>query len=145
MLTASLEYSLKHGAISKTSQVFMRPSGRAKKSQPVRLLTVSPAGLLSAASTFTPKKRAAVTHLRGLGPSSLRCIEDNTSPFFPTEVTGVAEAGAAGEHPARDTDLAFEPAAFLAALAAFFAAFLLGPPDPDGCALSWKHVFEGQQ
>lgn len=97
---------------------------------------VSPAGLMSAASTLTPKNFAAVTHFRGPGPSLLRYKEGVDGP---TDFKGGAtEAEEAGGVPAGGGDFAFLgaaflEAAFLEALSAFFAAFLLGP-DAEGAA-----------
>lgn len=88
----------------------------------------SPAGLVSAASTSTPKNFAAVKHFRGPGPSLPRYMEGRDD-------LEAADAGAAaGEthDPANGADLATFAAAFLAAFSAFLAAFLLGPEDDGG-------------
>lgn len=97
---------------------------------------VSPAGLMSAASTLTPKNFAAVTHFRGPGPSLLRYMEGVDSPM--AFIGGTTEVEAAGDVPAGGSNFAFWgaaflEAAFLEALSAFFAAFLLGP-EAEGAA-----------
>lgn len=97
---------------------------------------------MSAASTFTPKNFAAVTHFRGPGPSLLRYMEGADRP---TAFTGGAEeVEAAGGVPAGGGDFAFLgaaflEAAFLEALSAFFAAFLLGP-EAEGAASCNRQV-----
>lgn len=91
---------------------------------------------MSAASTFTPKNFAAVTHFRGPGPSLLRYMEGVARPMA---FTGVAiEVEAVEGVPAGGGDFAFLEAAFLEAafleaLSAFFAAVLLGP-EAEGAA-----------
>lgn len=92
----------------------------------------SPAGLVSAASTFTPKNFAAVKHFRGPGPSLLRYMEGRKGPAAAFTAAAVGAAEATGGDPAGAADLALLAAAFLAAFSAFLAAVLLGPADDVG-------------
>lgn len=96
---------------------------------------LSPAGLVSAASTVTPKKSAAVTHFKGPGPSQLRYTDGAEDAAAFGAEAGATRVEAGVDAAAVGTDLAFLPAAFLAAFSAFLAAFLLGPADAG--ASSW--------
>lgn len=97
-----------------------------------RSSVLSPAGFISAASTLTPNNRAAATHLRGPGPSLLRYMRGPDGAQGATTfaagagavefaATGFDESGGVGVPPPA------LPALFLAILAAFLRAFLLGP------------------
>lgn len=99
---------------------------------------LSPAGLVSAGWTSTPKNSAAVRHFRGPGPSLLRYMEGREGPA--AAFTAAHGAGGAIEgDPAGAADWALLAAAFLAAFSAFLAAFLLGPADDVGAASCNRH------